>query len=82
MALTPTQCRMARAGLNWSNADLARAAGVGVNTVSRFEQGGDVRQSSVLALKGALEQAGAVFLSEGEVSLAGAPGVRLHGDLK
>jgi len=72
---------MARAGLNWSNARLADAAQVGVNTLSRFEQGLDVRQSSVLAIKAALERGGATFLAEGEVSLSGAPGVRLNPDV-
>ncbi len=76
--ITPAQCRMARAGLGLSNAELAEAAKVGVNTVSRFEQGGDPRRSSVEAMQRALEERGAVFLSADEVSLAGGPGVRLR----
>ena len=39
--MTPTQCRMARAALEWSTTDLARAADVGVNSVNRFETGRD-----------------------------------------
>lgn len=77
MSLTPQLCRMARAGLGMSNSDLAAAAGVGVNTISRFEQGGGARQSSVLAIRAALEAAGATFLADKEVSILGGPGVRL-----
>lgn len=71
---------MARIGLGLSNSELAKASGVGVNTVSRFEQGADIRVSNAIALKGALEKAGAVFLDEGEASLNGGLGVRLRHD--
>lgn len=36
-ALTPKICKAARALLNWSQADLSQKAGVGVRSVSRFE---------------------------------------------
>ena len=78
MRMTAAQCRMARTGLGLSNAMLAELANVGVNTVSRFEQGADARSSSVDALQRALEDAGAVFLGENEVSLGGGAGVRLR----
>lgn len=78
MAMNPTQCRMARAALGWSNAQLAEAADVGVNTVSRFEQGSDVRVSSVDAMKGAFEAAGIEFISAGQHSPDGGPGIRLR----
>jgi transcriptional regulator with XRE-family HTH domain len=68
---------MARAALQWSNADLAARASVGVNTVSRFEQGGDVRQSSVAALTNALEAAGIIFIPAGAGSSEGGEGIRL-----
>ena len=77
MAMTPTQCRMARAGLKMSNLDLASAASVGVNTVSRYEQGADVRHSSVIAIQRALEAEGASFISDAAASLGGGPGVRI-----
>ena len=77
MSISPRQCRMARAALNWSNPDLAAAAKVGVNTVSRFEQGGDARRSSLEAIRRAFEGAGVVFLGHGEVSLSGGEGVRV-----
>ena len=62
--MTPTQCRMARAALEWRAADLARAANVGANTVNRFETGRDARISTVEKLRSALEAAGVVFLAE------------------
>lgn len=70
---------MARAALNWSNADLAHAAKVGVNTVSRFEQGTDGRRSSVEAMQRAFEDVGVVFVARGEVSSTGGAGVRVPG---
>jgi hypothetical protein len=33
--------RMARAAINWTTRDLAQAASVGINTVTRFENGGE-----------------------------------------
>ncbi len=65
---------MARAALDWSTQDLARAASVGVNTVNRFEAGQDARVSSVDKMRAALEAAGVIFVAEnGE-----GPGVRLR----
>jgi transcriptional regulator with XRE-family HTH domain len=62
--MTPTQCRMARAALDWSTTDLARAANVGVNSVNRFETGRDARISTVEKLRSALEVAGVAFMAE------------------
>lgn len=67
---------MARAALSWSTQELASKAGVGVNTVNRFEAGHDARVSSVEKMQAALEAAGVAFLADGEVK-AGGPGVRL-----
>jgi ribosome-binding protein aMBF1 (putative translation factor) len=65
---------MARAALDWSTADLAAKAGVGTNTVNRFEAGQDARMSSVEKMRAALEMAGVIFVEEnGE-----GPGVRLR----
>jgi transcriptional regulator with XRE-family HTH domain len=55
---------MARAALDWSTTDLARAANVGVNSVNRFETGRDARISTVEKLRSALEAAGVVFIAE------------------
>lgn len=62
--MNPTQCRMARAALSWSTQDLAREAGVGVNTVNRFETGQDARLSSVEKMRSTLETAGVIFVAE------------------
>lgn len=65
---------MARAALDWTTTDLAREAGVGSNTVNRFEAGQDARMSSVEKMRAALEAAGVIFVAEnGE-----GPGVRLR----
>lgn len=64
---------MARAALNWSTVELAQAAGVGLNTVNRFERGADVRVSSVNKIQGALELAGIEFIPPN----GGGAGVRL-----
>ncbi|NDC60365.1 MAG: XRE family transcriptional regulator [Alphaproteobacteria bacterium] len=45
--LTPEACRAARALLNWGVRDLAREAGVGFQTVARFETGrAEMRQTT------------------------------------
>ena len=65
---------MARAALSWSTAELAKAAGVGLNTVNRFEAGQDARLSSVEKIKVALEAAGVEFIPEN----GGGAGVRMR----
>ena len=39
MNITPEQCRMARAGLQWSQTELARQSGVAAATIAAFESG-------------------------------------------
>lgn len=66
---------MARAALNWSLADLAKASGVHRNTISNFETqrfGGS--HEAVEAIRAALEAAGVVFLPEN----GNGPGVALR----
>jgi len=66
--MTPAQCRAARKLLDWTPADLARAAGVSVITVRNFEDG-KVDGGARLALKlmeSALEGAGIRFPAGGE----------------
>jgi hypothetical protein len=60
--MTPSQCLKARTLLNWTPADLARAAGVSVFTVRNFEAGkvADGRRAPTL-IKRALEGAGIRF---------------------
>ncbi|SDE25513.1 Helix-turn-helix [Rhodospira trueperi] len=64
---------MGRAALDWTTRDLAAKAGVGVNTVTRFERGDDTRAATEAAIRTALEAAGVVFIPEN----GGGPGVRL-----
>jgi transcriptional regulator with XRE-family HTH domain len=74
MNLLPVQCRMARAALGWSLGDLAAAAKVGVDTVTRFERGDALKERTVEAIQRALEEAGMAFIPEN----GGGPGVRLR----
>lgn len=67
---------MARAALKWSTQDLARAAGVGANTVNRFEDGQDARVSSVDKMRAALEAAGVTFLADGQAAVGDGVSVR------
>ena len=68
------QARMARAALKLSVRGLAAAARVSPNTVTRVEAGLPVNNSTVAAIRSALEAAGVIFVAEnGE-----GPGVRLR----
>ena len=69
-------CRAGRALLKWSAKDLAREAGIGIATVQRFEAGGDALQSSVDAMRSAMEKAGLEFIGPGQRSEGGGGGVR------
>src|SRR5260370_929002 len=72
-----SQIRAARALLGWSQAKLARAAGVGLATLQRIEQNEGVVKgnfSTVLKIQKALEQAG-IHFADGE---AGEIGVSLQ----
>lgn len=72
--MKPVQLKMARAAMGWGVRELAERAGVTANTITRIENGSDARQSTIDALRAALEQAGVIFVAEnGE-----GPGVRLR----
>ena len=60
--MTPAQCHLARTLLDWTPADLARAAGVSIITVRKFEAGKAMggRLAPTL-MKRALEGAGVGF---------------------
>jgi len=60
--MSPLQCLMARCALRLSVRDLASRAGVGVNTVSRFENNGDALTGTIRKMQDILEGEGAVFL--------------------
>ena len=56
--MSPAQCLKARTLLNWTPADLARAAGVSVITVRNFEAGKGRRMERLapILMKRALEE--------------------------
>lgn len=73
--MTPSQCRAARALLDWSQQQLADAARVGVVTVRQFEaSAAKPRNSTLDVLYRALESAGVQFIAAN----GGGPGVRLR----
>lgn len=62
MALTPAQCRAAREILDWTQDDLAHAAGVSIFTLRDFEDGRRTPDAPTLALlRRAFEGAGLEF---------------------
>jgi len=69
---------MARAAVGWGVRELAEKAGVTANTVTRIENGADAKQSTMMAIRSALEAAGVEFIPEN----GGGPGVRLHSPAK
>lgn len=73
--MTPAQSRAARGLLSMTQTELANAANLGQSTVIDFERERRVvSDSSIAAIRAALEGAGVIFLDEnGE-----GPGVRLR----
>ena len=74
--MLPAQCRMARAALQIGVRELAEAAMVSTNTITRFEKGEDLKERTIIAISAALEAAGVQFLADGET--ANGPGVALR----
>jgi len=73
--ITATQCRAARALLDWSQQELADRARVGIVTVRQLEGGKtQPRRSTLDVIQRALEAAGVEFIDEN----GGGPGVRLR----
>lgn len=72
--ILPVQCQMARTALGWGVRDLAAAAKVAVDTVSRLERGETLKERTVEAIQRAFEDAGIEFIPEN----GGGPGVRLR----
>lgn len=58
--MTPIQCRMARAALQWTTINLAEAASVNPTTVNNFENDKDTYKSTVEKLQRALENTGKI----------------------
>ncbi|RWO53769.1 helix-turn-helix transcriptional regulator [Mesorhizobium sp.] len=67
---------MARAAIGWGVRDLAKAAGVSVDTISRLERGEELLPRTTAAIRAALENSGVIFLADGQ-TVDGGPGVRL-----
>ena len=75
MPVTSAQVRMARAALNWSVRDLAKAAQIHRNTVTNIETGRYAGDAATLAaIVSSLKRAGVEFIDEN----GGGPGVRLR----
>ena len=73
--ISPSQCRAARGLLDWTQADLARAAAVGIVTVRQFEAGGsEPRAATLTVIRQALEAAGVELIP----SNGGGAGVRMR----
>jgi len=73
--IAPEQCRAARGLLDWSQADLAQKAAVGIVTVRQFEAGIHTpRRATADVIRRAFEAAGVEFTDEN----GGGPGVRLR----
>jgi len=63
MQLLPTQCRAARALLDWSQLDLANASDVALRTIVDFERSARSPQASTrFAIRSAFEAAGIEFI--------------------
>ena len=75
--ITPGQIRAARGLIDWTQAQLARAAGVSEVAVKNLERGRtDPRASTLTAIQEAFDRAGVVFLDPGDTRNGGS-GVRL-----
>jgi len=64
---------MARAAIELGVRELAEAAQVSTNTVTRFERGEPLKERTISAIRAALELAGVEFIPEN----GGGAGVRL-----
>ena len=64
---------MARAALDWTQHDLAKASGVSWRTITRFEAGESVLPAQVLKLQDALAEQGVQFVTSGQFTGAVVP---------
>jgi transcriptional regulator with XRE-family HTH domain len=63
MSILPMQSRAARGLLDWTLADLAKAATLGLSTVKNFESGiRETTPANLIAIVRALEDAGVEFI--------------------
>lgn len=73
--MNATQCKMARAATGLGIRELADMADISANTISRLERGEELKQTTIDAIRTALEGAGIEFIAEN----GGGAGVRLNG---
>jgi hypothetical protein len=66
-----SQCRAARALIDWSLVQLSESSGVPIDTISAFEGGAGIDAAANLALQQALQRGGAVFLAAAKTRGAG-----------
>ena len=79
MEISPAQCRAARGLLDWSQEDLARAAGLSRSTIKDFEAGRhELQRASASQLVQSLMTAGIILLPATGAGLGA--GVRLACD--
>jgi DNA-binding XRE family transcriptional regulator len=78
--LKPSQCRAARALLDWTQGELAKRTSISAVSIRAFEKGGEMRESNLRLLKLTFEAANLIFEDEGEV-INGGVGVRFRGRL-
>jgi DNA-binding XRE family transcriptional regulator len=74
MSVTSAQIRMARAALDWTVRDLAKAAGLHRNTITNIERGRGGDPATLTIIEITMTKAGIEFTEEGN----GRRGVRLH----
>jgi len=72
--MNATQCKLARVALEWGVRDLASAANVSTQTISRFEAGEKLRPGTVDRIRTVLEAAGVELIAESD---EGGIGIRL-----
>ena len=64
--LTRSQCRAARAGLEWTRERLSKEAGLAERTITDFERGArDPHDNNKGAMRAALERGGVRFTPDG-----------------
>lgn len=71
--ISAPQSKMARAATGLGVRELAEQAGVSPNTIARLERGEELKDSTLSAIRAALEAAGVEFIAGN----GGGPGVRI-----
>ncbi|MBZ7927120.1 helix-turn-helix transcriptional regulator (plasmid) [Ensifer adhaerens] len=59
------QCKLARVAMGWGIRELAAAAGVSIQTVSRLERGEELRTRTLDRMRQVFEAAGIEFICDG-----------------